>query len=178
MNKISINNFNEVEIKILNKLNECGKGYIVGGAIRDILLGLEPKDIDFTTNLPYETLKKLFSEYNLKEIGKSFGVLRIRINDIDYEIAKFREDIYGKEEKVTFVDEIKNDLVRRDFTINAMAYNQKEGIIDLYNGQKDIDRDKLMYFFDIVDTIYERYYVNTESTLDQLRHIMGKDYLK
>ena len=94
MNKISINNFNEVEIKILNKLNECGKGYIVGGAIRDILLGLKPKDVDFTTNLPYETLKNLFSEYNPKETGKSFGVLRIRVNDIDYEIAKFREDNY------------------------------------------------------------------------------------
>ena len=139
MNKISINNFNEVEIKILNKLNECGKGYIVGGAIRDILLGLKPKDVDFTTNLPYETLKNLFSEYNPKETGKSFGVLRIRINNIDYEIAKFRKDIYGKEKKVSFVDDIRNDLARRDFTINAMAYNQKEGIIDLYNGQKDIE---------------------------------------
>ena len=139
MNKISINNFNEVEIKILNKLNEYGKGYIVGGAIRDILLGLKPKDVDFATNLSYETLKTLFSEYTPKETGKSFGVLRIRINNIDYEIAKFREDIYGKEKKVSFVDDIKNDLARRDFTINAMAYNQKEGIIDLYNGQKDIE---------------------------------------
>lgn len=139
MNKISINNFNEVEIKILNKLNKCGKGYIVGGAIRDILLELKPKDVDFATNLSYETLKTLFSEYTPKETGKSFGVLRIRINNIDYEIAKFREDIYGKEKKVSFVDDIKNDLARRDFTINAMAYNQKEGIIDLYNGQKDIE---------------------------------------
>ena len=139
MNKISINNFSEVEVKILNKLNEYGKGYIVGGAIRDILLGLKPKDVDFTTNLPYETLKKIFSEYTPKETGKSFGVLRIRINNIDYEIAKFRKDIYGKEKKVSFVDDIRNDLARRDFTINAMAYNQKEGIIDLYNGQKDIE---------------------------------------
>ncbi|MEX6494268.1 CCA tRNA nucleotidyltransferase [Fusobacterium animalis] len=139
MNKISINSFSEVEIKILNKLNKCGKGYIVGGAIRDILLGLKPKDVDFATNLSYETLKTLFSEYTPKETGKSFGVLRIRVNNVDYEIAKFREDIYGKEEKVSFVDDIKNDLARRDFTINAMAYNQKEGIIDLYNGQKDIE---------------------------------------
>ena len=145
MNKISINNFSKIEIEILNKLNKYGKGYIVGGAIRDILLGLKPKDVDFATNLPYETLKILFSEYIPKETGKSFGVLRIRINDIDYEIAKFREDIYGKEEKVTFVDEIKNDLVRRDFTINAMAYNETEGIIDLYNGQKDIE-NKIINF--------------------------------
>lgn len=145
MNKISINNFSEVEIKILNKLNKCGKGYIVGGAIRDTLLGLKPKDVDFTTNLPYETLKNLFSEYNPKETGKSFGVLRIRVNNVDYEIAKFREDIYGKEEKVSFVDDIKNDLARRDFTINAMAYNKIDGIIDLYGGQKDIE-NKIINF--------------------------------
>ncbi len=155
MNKISINNFNEVEIKILNKLNEYGKGYIVGGAIRDILLGLKPKDVDFATNLSYETLKTLFSEYTPKETGKSFGVLRIRINNIDYEIAKFREDIYGKEKKVSFVDDIKNDLARRDFTINAMAYNQKEGIIDLYNGQKDIENRIINFIGNAEERIIE-----------------------
>ena len=155
MNKISINNFNEVEIKILNKLNEYGKGYIVGGAIRDILLGLKPKDVDFATNLFYETLKTLFSEYTPKETGKSFGVLRIRINNIDYEIAKFREDIYGKEKKVSFVDDIKNDLARRDFTINAMAYNQKEGIIDLYIGQKDIENRIINFIGNAEERIIE-----------------------
>ena len=155
MNKISINNFSKIEIEILNKLNKYGKGYIVGGAIRDILLGLKPKDVDFATNLPYETLKTLFSEYTPKETGKSFGVLRIRINDIDYEIAKFREDIYGKEEKVTFVDEIKNDLVRRDFTINAMAYNEEEGIVDLYNGQKDIENKVINFVRNAEERIIE-----------------------
>ena len=155
MNKISINNFSKIEIEILNKLNKYGKGYIVGGVIRDILLGLKPKDVDFATNLPYETLKTLFSEYTPKETGKSFGVLRIRINDIDYEIAKFREDIYGKEEKVTFVDEIKNDLVRRDFTINAMAYNETEGIIDLYNGQKDIENKVINFVRNAEERIIE-----------------------
>ena len=155
MNKISINSFNEVEIKILNKLNKCGKGYIVGGAIRDILLELKPKDVDFATNLSYETLKTLFSEYTPKETGKSFGVLRIRINNIDYEIAKFREDIYGKEKKVSFVDDIKNDLARRDFTINAMAYNQKEGIIDLYNGQKDIENRIINFIGNAEERIIE-----------------------
>lgn len=155
MNKISINNFSEVEIKILNKLNKCGKGYIVGGAIRDILLELKPKDVDFATNLSYETLKTLFSEYTPKETGKSFGVLRIRINNIDYEIAKFRKDIYGKEKKVSFVDDIRNDLARRDFTINAMAYNQKEGIIDLYNGQKDIENKVIDFIGNAEERIIE-----------------------
>ena len=164
MNKISINNFSDVEIEILNKLNEYGKGYIVGGAIRDILLGLKPKDVDCTTNLPYETLKKIFSGYNLKEIGKSFGVLRIRINDIDYEIAKFREDNYEEkdglkiipeEKKVSFVDDIKNDLTRRDFTINAMAYNEVEGIVDLYNGQKDIENKVINFVGNAEERIIE-----------------------
>lgn len=154
MNKVSINNFSEIEIEILRKLNKYGKGYIVGGAIRDILLGLKPKDIDFTTNIPYETLKDLFSGYNPKETGKSFGVLRIRVNEIDYEIAKFREDKYEEKDglkivpednKVDFVDDIKEDLARRDFSINAMAYNESDGIVDLYNGQKDIE-NKIINF--------------------------------
>ena len=154
MNKVSINDFSEIEIEILRKLNKYGKAYIVGGAIRDILLGLEPKDIDFTTNLPYETLKNLFSEYNPKETGKAFGVLRIRVNDTEYEIAKFREDNYEEkdglkiiphEKKINFVNDIKNDLSRRDFTINAMAYNEVDGIVDLYNGQKDIE-NKIINF--------------------------------
>ena len=164
MNKISINNFSDVEIEILNKLNKYGKGYIVGGAIRDILLGLKPKDIDFTTNLHYETLKTLFSDYSPKETGKSFGVLRIRVNDIDYEIAKFREDNYEEkdgikiipeEKKVSFVDDIKNDLARRDFTINAMAYNETEGIVDLYNGQKDIENKVINFVGDAEERIIE-----------------------
>ena len=164
MNKISINNFSDVEIEILNKLNKYGKGYIVGGAIRDILLGLKPKDIDFTTNLPYETLKDLFNKYNPKETGKSFGVLRIRVNNIDYEIAKFREDNYEEkdglkiipeEKKVSFVDDIKNDLARRDFTINAMAYNEEEGIVDLYNGQKDIENKVINFVGNAEERIIE-----------------------
>ena len=155
MNKISINNFSDVEIEILNKLNEYGKGYIVGGAIRDILLGLKPKDVDFVTNLPYGILKTLFSEYTPKETGKSFGVLRIRINNIDYEIAKFRKDIYGKEKKVSFVDDIRNDLARRDFTINAMAYNEVEGIVDLYNGEKDIENKVINFIGNAEERIIE-----------------------
>ena len=164
MNKISINNFSDVEIEILNKLNEYGKGYIVGGAIRDILLGLKPKDVDFATNLPYGILKTLFSEYTPKETGKSFGVLRIRINNIDYEIAKFRKDNYEEkdglkiipeEKKVSFVDDIRNDLARRDFTINAMAYNEVEGIVDLYNGEKDIENKVINFIGNAEERIIE-----------------------
>ena len=164
MNKVSINNFSEIEIEILRKLNKYGKGYIVGGSIRDILLGLKPKDIDFTTNIPYETLKDLFSRYNPKETGKAFGVLRIRVNDTEYEIAKFREDKYEEKDglkivpedkKVDFVDDIKEDLARRDFSINAMAYNEADGIVDLYNGQKDIENKVINFVGNAEERIVE-----------------------
>ena len=154
MNEISINDFDDNEKKILEKLNREGKAYIVGGAVRDILLGLKPKDIDFATNLNYDELKKIFADYSPKETGKSFGVLRIKIDDRDYEIAKFRQDLYEEknekkivpeDKKVIFVDDIRNDLVRRDFTINAMAYNEEDGLIDLFNGQKDL-KDKTINF--------------------------------
>ena len=154
MNEISINDFDDNEKKILEKLNREGKGYVVGGAVRDILLGLKPKDIDFATNLNYDELKKIFTDYSPKETGKSFGVLRIKIDDRDYEIAKFRQDLYEEknekkivpeDKKVIFVDDIRNDLVRRDFTINAMAYNEEDGLIDLFNGQKDL-KDKTINF--------------------------------
>ena len=139
---------NDVEF-ILDILNKNGEGYIVGGSVRDILLGVSPKDYDFTTNIAYSTLKELFKDYNPKEIGKHFGILMIKINSIHYEIAKFRKDIgilNGRHpESVKFVDEIAEDLKRRDFTINAMAYSRKNGLIDLYNGNSDI-KNKLIRF--------------------------------
>ena len=139
---------NDVEF-ILDILNKNGEGYIVGGSVRDILLRVSPKDYDFTTNIAYSTLKELFKNYNPKEIGKHFGILMIKINGIYYEIAKFRKDIgilNGRHpESVKFVDEIAEDLKRRDFTINAMAYSRKNGLIDLYNGNSDI-KSKLIRF--------------------------------
>lgn len=139
---------NDVEF-ILDILNKNGEGYIVGGSVRDILLRVSPKDYDFTTNIAYSTLKELFKDYNPKEIGKHFGILMIKINGIHYEIAKFRKDIgilNGRHpESVKFVDEIAEDLKRRDFTINAMAYSRKNGLIDLYNGSSDI-KNKLIRF--------------------------------
>ena len=159
MQKISKDNFNLVEINILNILNKYGKGYVVGGAVRDILLGKKPKDVDFTTNLSYETLKNLFKDCNPKEIGKSFGVLKIICANKEYEIAKFRKDLYIEKnglkllpegEKIEFLDDVDEDLIRRDFTINAMAYNLENGLIDLYNGQNDIE-NKIINFVGLAE---------------------------
>lgn len=128
---------------ILNLLNSNNDtGYIVGGAIRDVLLGLEPHDIDFATNKSYDELKKLFSDYPCIETGKSFGVIRVKINNNEYEIAKYRKDI--NDTSVAFVNNIKDDLSRRDFTINAFALN-KNNFMDLFNGKSDLE-NKIIRF--------------------------------
>ena len=133
---------------VLNELNKYGKGYIVGGAIRDHLMNRSPDDYDFATNINYSRLKNIFIQYYPKEIGKSFGILLIKVNKEKFEIAKFRRDIgieNGRHpQKVEFVDDIKIDLARRDFTINAMAYNNS-GLVDPFNGKDDI-KNRLIRF--------------------------------
>ena len=128
---------------ILNLLNSNNDtGYIVGGAIRDILLGLEPHDIDFATNKSYDELKRLFKDFTCIETGKSFGVIRVKINHNEYEIAKYRKDI--NDTSVAFVNNINDDLSRRDFTINAFALNNNN-FIDLFNGRSDLE-NKIIRF--------------------------------
>ncbi|MBR8701053.1 CC-adding tRNA nucleotidyltransferase [Fusobacterium sp. DD29] len=113
--------------KILRLLQSQGKGYVVGGYIRDKLLGYEPLDCDFVTDIDYIQLKEIFTEYNPIEIGRHFGVIQIKINNITYEIAKMREDIgipeNRKEQDILFTGDIYTDLKRRDFTVNAIAYD-------------------------------------------------------
>lgn len=134
---------------ILNKLNENGVGFLVGGAIRDMILGNDPGDFDFATDIDYEKLKYIFKDYSPNEIGVNFGILSIIINGKSYEIAKFRKEtgIFNSRypKKIKFVGNIKEDLKRRDFTINSLAYNEKDGIINLYDGINHIEK-KLIKF--------------------------------
>lgn len=140
--------FPEKVLYILEELEKYGEGYLVGGSVRDILLGREVHDFDFCTNLSYETLKQIFSKYFCIETGKAFGVLRLRIDGEEFEIARFRSEKGSdgrRPEEVTFVKRIEEDLARRDFTINAMAYNQEKGLLDYYDAQKDLD-NKIIRF--------------------------------
>jgi len=128
---------------ILNRLQEYGDGLVVGGCVRDYLLGVEPKDYDFATNIPYDKLLEIFKDYNPKEIGKSFGIIQININEVNYEIALYRTDgNYSdnrKPDSVKFVSNFYEDSSRRDISINAIGYDGKifidyhEGINDLNN---------------------------------------------
>lgn len=134
---------------ILEQLNKYGTGFVVGGAVRDNLINSDPGDYDFATDIEYKELKKIFKDYSPKEVGAHFGILMIKVNGKSYEIAKFRKEMgvynsrYPKE--IKFVNNIEQDLQRRDFTINAMAYDGKSEIIDLYNGREDLKR-KLIKF--------------------------------
>lgn len=143
---------------ILNLLKEEGQGYIVGGFVRDIFLGLNPKDCDFVTDIEYERLKEIFKKFKPKEMGKHFGIIQIKIGGIPYEIAKMREDIGipldRKVQKVEFTKNIYDDLKRRDFTINAIAYDGEK----FYFGEKskeDIENKVLRFVGDCTQRIKE-----------------------
>lgn len=127
MEKLKKIELGENEKYILELIQKYGEGYIVGGYVRDSLLDLRPKDCDFVTNLSYEKLLEIFKEFHPKEIGKSFGIIQIKYKGTHYEIAKYRKDIGvpedRREQEVEFTDNIIEDLKRRDFTINAIAFD-------------------------------------------------------
>ena len=127
---------------ILEQLNKNGNGFLVGGAVRDLIMGHDPGDYDFATDIEYSRLKKIFVDYSPKEVGAHFGILLIKVNGKSYEIARFRKEkgVYNSRhpKEIKFIDNIDEDLARRDFTMNALAYSEKAGVIDLYQGKTDI----------------------------------------
>ncbi len=118
--------------------------YLVGGAVRDGILGIETKDFDFTTNAtPEDSLELLGKKgYKTTEIGKAFGTIETTIEECFLHITMYREDIYDKDSRkpeVKTLSDLDKDLSRRDFTINALAYDMnKNEIIDPYSGLKDL----------------------------------------
>ena len=127
---------------ILEQLNKNGNGFLVGGAVRDLIMRRDPGDYDFATDIEYSRLKKIFTDYSPKEVGAHFGILLIKVNGKSYEIARFRKEkgVYNSRhpKEIKFIDNIDEDLARRDFTMNALAYSEKTGVIDLYGGKTDI----------------------------------------
>lgn len=129
--------------KILSILYSNGyDGYIVGGCVRDSILGLIPNDWDICTDCTPEKMLHIFSSFKVIPTGLKHGTVTVNINGGNYEVTTYRIDgdyIDGRHpKKVTFTDELGEDLKRRDFTINAMAYNDKVGLIDYYGGVQDI----------------------------------------
>lgn len=120
--------------------NNGFKAYIVGGCVRDSLLNLLPKDWDITTSAKPEEIKKIFKK--TIDTGIEHGTVSVIMKDGIYEVTTFRLDGEYKDsrrpESVTYIDEVEEDLRRRDFTINSMAYSNEEGVIDLFGGINDL----------------------------------------
>lgn len=128
--------------KIIETLESAGfEAYAVGGCVRDSILGRTPNDWDITTSAnPLET-KALFKR--TFDTGIKHGTISVLIDKEIYEVTTFRIDGEYEDSRhpkeVTFTRELKEDLLRRDFTINAMAYNERVGLVDMYNGLDDLN---------------------------------------
>lgn len=114
--------------------------YVVGGCVRDSLLGLNPNDWDITTSAQPEEIKQIFK--HTIDTGIEHGTVTVRKNHKSYEVTTYRIDGDYTDarhpDSVTFTNELKEDLRRRDFTINAMAYNDRDGLVDIYGGREDL----------------------------------------
>lgn len=152
-------------IDILKIFNKNGyEAYFVGGCVRDYLLGEEFSDIDITTNALPEEVKKIFQKSI--DTGIQHGTVTILVNGEGYEVTTFRtENEYTNHrtpEKVEFVSNLREDLDRRDFTINAMALDSNGALFDYHNGEKDLSSGVIR----TVNNPNERFY---EDALRMLR---------
>ncbi len=130
----------EVAIKILKEIESTGySAYIVGGYVRDSIIGYKNDDIDITTSAKPETIKNM---YEVVEDNSNFGSLKIKKDNFIFEITTFRKDIYESTRfpKIEYTDSLYEDLKRRDFTINTICIDSDEAIIDLMGGIEDIEK--------------------------------------
>lgn len=128
---------------ILDTLGNQGfEAYVVGGCVRDSLLWLTPKDWDICTIATPQEVKFCFDGYRIIETGLKHGTVTVVVDDGQYEVTTFRTDgVYSdnrRPDSVEFVKDIREDLARRDFTVNAMAYNPSLGLVDPFGGQSDL----------------------------------------
>lgn len=139
--------------KVIDKLNHMGfQTFVVGGSLRDRLMGFQPVDWDLATKAKPDEILKIFP--NAEVLNETLGVMRLYFTKSSHDeiapvvdIATFRRehthDEKGTPVRFEFTDTIHEDLNRRDFTVNAMAYNNTLGIVDPFNGRKDI-KDKIV----------------------------------
>lgn len=127
---------------IINRIEEAGfEAFAVGGCVRDSILGRTPDDWDITTNALPEQIKGLFKR--TIDTGIQHGTVTIMMDKEGYEVTTYRIDGEYEDSRhpkeVSFTSNLSEDLKRRDFTINAMAYNERAGIVDIFDGIKDLE---------------------------------------
>ena len=130
---------------LIGELESAGfTAYIVGGSVRDAVMGKTPNDYDICTSASPDEMKRVFQGRNVIETGLQHGTLTVVGDENHYEITTYRVDgdycDHRHPQSVVFVDNIEEDLARRDFTVNAMAYNEKTGLVDPFGGVRDIER--------------------------------------
>ncbi len=128
---------------VLQKLRQAGyEAYLVGGCVRDALMGVIPHDFDIATAAAPEETERVFGDLRVIETGIKHGTVTVLSDGNPIEITTFRIDgeyLDGRHpESVSFSRDLKDDLSRRDFTINGMAYAPESGLVDLFGGEKDI----------------------------------------
>lgn len=127
----------------IRQLNDAGyEAYTVGGCVRDSLMGCTPEDWDITTSATPDEMQTVFRDYRCIATGLRHGTLTVMVEDVPLEITTYRVDgdySDGRHpDAVIFTRSLAEDLCRRDFTINAMAYHPVLGLVDFYGGQEDI----------------------------------------
>lgn len=141
----------EGALAILRKLNEEGKeAYVVGGCVRDLLMGLVPHDWDITTSARPEETMRIARAAGWKAVdggGRRFGTVIVVRHGKNYEVTTFRREFYGADahrpEEVSFSDSLKEDVSRRDFTVNAMALDSDGCLYDYFHGLEDLEKKRL-----------------------------------
>ncbi len=129
--------------EIIERLEDAGyEAYAVGGCVRDCCLGRTPKDWDITTSAKPMQIKSIFKK--TFDTGIEHGTVTVVLGGLGYEVTTYRIDGIYKDsrhpESVSFTSNLTEDLKRRDFTINAMAYNKKAGLVDVFGGRGDLEK--------------------------------------
>ncbi|MDO5041168.1 MAG: HD domain-containing protein [Peptoniphilus sp.] len=128
-------------IEIFKKFDH--KAFLVGGALRDYLLGKKPHDFDVATDATPDEVCDIFKDSILHDAGRDFGTIAIKYKGYEVEVTTFRVEgsyrNHRKPEKLMFTKNIEEDLARRDFTVNAMAMDIDGNLIDLYGGREDLE---------------------------------------
>ena len=132
-------------LAVIERLNAAGyEAYAVGGCVRNFLLGLTPKDYDVTTSAKPEQTKAALSDFRTLDTGIKYGTITVISDGMPIEVTTYRVDgeytDNRRPDSVAFTTRLAEDLRRRDFTINAMAYNPKTGFVDIFGGREDLKK--------------------------------------
>lgn len=148
--KIKSKDIDPGALSIIKRLNDSGyEALVVGGCIRNLIMGEEARDWDITTKATPEEIVEIFRNYKVVPVGRKFGTLTVVINRINYEVSTFKKN------KSDPTPNLLEDLRHRDFTINALAWREGEGVIDYFNGLEDIKQKIVRGVEDPVERIKE-----------------------